>query len=145
MLDISKNLKYFFILPAALSVAAIIALALWQRNFLFAAFVLVACFLLFTWGNRRPNIRKFTVDEHGVHIENSKSTSYDQLFCFSVDKRHGEFSAIFLRYKRSFLPSFHLLAYTDDLPRIITVLAQYLAETEYEESPIDTVEKLIRF
>ena len=46
----------------------ILGIAIWQKNFLFATFIVVAEILLMTIGGKQPRLIRFRIDDRGFEI-----------------------------------------------------------------------------
>ena len=62
----------------------ILAFALWQQNFLFGVFVIIAEILLVIWANKKPEIVEFVVGEKGILVDEKRNYSYSEIENYSV-------------------------------------------------------------
>lgn len=124
----------------------VLGFAVWQKNFLFGFFVVIAEILILTWAGRTPKLRTFKIAEKGLEIVGQKMYSWNDLDSFSVDEnRDGENPRIVFRLKKIF----HA-ALTVGMPRsrreeIREQLISFLPEHEYEPSLIDGLERFFGF
>lgn len=125
-----------------------IAIALWQKNFLFAIFVIISVLLILFWGKQKPRDVEFTLDEHGLDIEKKKFYPYHSFEGFSVRPpitKDEEFTDLVLKFKARFRPYFKICIKTKDTEKFKKYTNQYLPEIEYEESVADHIAKILRF
>ena len=126
--------------------AAVALFALWQRNYLFAIFIGIAAALLLSWGRRFPATLKFSIEGHGVRIDSLKFLPWAELEYFAVNAREGELSEVVLKKRRhSATPFLRIHASTDELGTLRERLAKHLEEREYDESLVDSLERIIGF
>src|SRR3989344_6396423 len=62
----------------------LVVIALWQKNFLFAVFLIVAALLTITWARRLPKTTDFTLSEKGLDIGGKKFYPYEGLVGFAI-------------------------------------------------------------
>src|SRR3989338_4913901 len=79
-----KNLEWYFFVGATTLI--LIVFALWQKNFFFAVFILIATAMLFTYSRKKPQIVEFKINNEGIGIEND-FYKYETLESFTVRKR----------------------------------------------------------
>src|ERR1700739_3361867 len=63
----------------------ILGLAVWQKNFLFGFFIVVAEVLILSWANRTPPLIDFKLDEKGLLIGTEKQHAYSEFEAWSVE------------------------------------------------------------
>ena len=66
---------------------ALAGVALWQKNFFFAIFIVVAAAVLFAMSRRRPPVLDFRIDADGVTVVDRLSLPYDRLEGFATHRR----------------------------------------------------------
>ncbi len=127
----------------------VMALALWQKNFLFAVFVVIAEVLLVIWGDRKPIFIEMKLSREGLQIGEDKIYNYQDMESFALDQKHeSEWVGMVLKFKQIIRPKIKIMLPRVDLKRIVanlSSLAPGVKEVELEESLTDTVEKIIRF
>ena len=139
-------LKDFYWYWASLLVTAVLfALSLWQGNFLFAVFVVIAEFIVIRSGNEPPKSVRFSITKQGVQVGTHRLYTYDTLLGFAASDEPDGLSELFLQSKNKFSPVVKLHAYSYELEKIKTTLGEFLPELEYEETPFDAIAKIIRF
>lgn len=120
--------------------------AIWQKNFLFGVFVIVAEIAVFVLARRQPEIIEFKIDEQGVGIL-EKMFSYDELssFCLRPDNEDKNFQELILKKKVYFNPYVIILIDAKIVPRAQAILSQKLAEEPYQDSLLDILFRWLRF
>src|SRR3989344_1323822 len=124
----------------------LIAVAAWQRNFLFGFFVLIAEVLMLIWANRVPVTHEFTLTEKGLAI--GKKTFYPSadFESFSVDEHWSdEWPNFVIYFKRRFRPAVRVHVPHDRFEEIEQALRKIVPKIEHEETLIETIEHLIGF
>lgn len=125
---------------SVMAAIVLIGFALWQKNFLFAVFIVIAELVILNWAQRRPADTDFSLDDKGLVIGGRKVYSYDALAGFAVKDQE-----LILKKKSKLNPYFKILISEYDAGRIKDFLAQHLPEIEYEESLIEHLARLLKF
>ncbi len=135
---------YYFVTFAAL---ILIAVALWQNNFLFAIFLAIATILLFVWGAQRPPVRNFVITEKELQIDRVKTINFSDIKSFSIRGPRGEekFGELFIDLKASFRPDLHIHVLPESMEAVRAQLRHHLPEREHNDSLIDAVLRFLRF
>ena len=127
--------------------AVMIAFAVWQKNFLFGIFIIIAEVLVIIWGNNAPRLITFIFNEKGVGIKNGKFYPFAELETFSIDRAPEDemWDEIIFHFHDRFklpmkikFPKRHIEAVQKDMKEI-------LKEIDYEPTFFDSLEKLIGF
>lgn len=80
--------------------AAIIAFAVWQRDFLFGLFIIVAEILAIVWASRTPRMINFSLSDHDFLIDTMKHYRISEFESFSMNIDNEEiFSELILHPK----------------------------------------------
>ena len=119
--------------------AAIAGIALWQHNFLFFVFTLIATALALVWGTRRPRHFEFSLEKRGVRID-GKIYPYHDFDGFAID---GEI--LQLSTKSLLRPRFSIMIPEERAGDIHGHLLAFLPEIEYDESFIEALGRIARF
>lgn len=122
----------------------LLAVAVWQRNFLFGFFILVAEVLVLVWGNETPRQVQFEINAKGIRVDDKQFYTWNDLQAFSVDE-DDKLSAVFLDFKQRFKPSLRIYIPAEHLTEVKAALQAKVRETEYEPNLIDALENLFRF
>lgn len=127
--------------------ATIIAFAVWQRNFLFGLFVVIAEILVIIWGDRTPRMTTFILTEKGVGIEPGKFHPFAGMESFSVDEGHDDepWDNIIFHFHGKFKLPLIIKLPKEKLDEAKATIKKILKEVDYEPSFLDSLEKLIGF
>lgn len=127
--------------------AAIIALSVWQKNFLFGLFIVIAEILVIVWGNKTPRTVAFALTEQGIEIEGGKNYPFGEMDAFSVDVAHKDepWDTVIFHFRGKFKLPLMVKLPKEKLEKTKESVKQVLKETVYEPSLIDSLEKLIGF
>ncbi len=121
----------------------ILAIAVWQQNFLFGVFVIIAEMLILIWGNTRPRDVKFKITEKGINFGQHKFHPYGDFATFSIDEGvDGDWSEIYLVFKTKFHPPLNALIPNEKVESVRSRLKLFLKEIEHQMTLSDA---LIRF
>jgi hypothetical protein len=63
---------------------AVLALAIWQENYLFAIIVIIAEILVIVWANREPRTIHFNFTENGLVIDKRHDYRWEKLIGFGI-------------------------------------------------------------
>jgi len=125
---------------------AILSLAIWQKNFLFAAFIVLAEILTLTWGERPPKLLDFTLTEKGLTIGENTFYPLDNFKSFSVEQDdHENWAGIVLFFESHLRPSILVHTPHSETEEILKALRKKLKEVNWEPSLLDTLERFLRF
>lgn len=124
----------------------LVAFALWQKNFLFAVFVVIAMFLLFYWGRSEPRSVEFKLNEKGLEID-KKFHPYEDFVYFSVNENSeiNSLNQLNLKTKNRLRSLISIYVEKEKMGVVKKKLSRYLEEIKYEENLIDVFLKLFRF
>jgi hypothetical protein len=125
--------------------AAVTAFAIWDRNFLFGVFVVIAEILLIAWGNETPTTVNFTLTENDLSIGNAKNYQLNLFENFSANERGSDWTEIFFTFKTKLRTPLKILAPKTKIDEIRKGLKSLLREVEFEPSLLDSLEKIIGF
>ncbi|MDI6717813.1 MAG: hypothetical protein QMD86_02080 [Patescibacteria group bacterium] len=127
-------------------VAAIIlvAIGLWQKNFLFSIFVIIAELLFLYFSNSYPKIWDFKLDEKSLMI-GRKVYHYSEMEFFDIHPINDEFKELVFKMKSKANPYLKIFTHYDDEEKISEFLSDYLERQEISLSIIESFGKLIRF
>ncbi len=148
-----KDVSWYWI---SLIVAAILLiLALWQKNFLFAVFVVIAEAVVFSFANRFPAIWKFKIDGNGVSINfpddeigeknGEKFYSFNEINGFDIHPVDKEYKELVFKFESKFSSYLKINIFADDEPKISELLLKFLPREEIKISMSDILLKLIKF
>lgn len=122
-----------------LAIVCVAGFALWQHNFLFFVFTLIAGGLMLVWGRRRPRHFEFSLTERGISIDGAVRP-YRELESFAVSE-----DMLQLHPKSKLRPHISVIIPENRRAEIREYLLAYLPEIEYTESFIEALGHLLRF
>lgn len=127
--------------------AAIVAFAVWQRNFLFGLFIVVAEILFIIWGNRPPRNARFTADQDGISVTGAgeKLHLYKEFESMGVNPIGEGWSELVFIFRARFKTPLKTLIPNAELANLRANLKTVLREIPYEPTLLDSIEKLLRF
>ncbi len=125
----------------------LIAFALWQRNFLFAVFIVIATALLIYWGHRKPESIEFLFDEKGLMVRGNRS-DYKDMDGFTVrinEQEDNKWNELVLRVKSRFTQHMFIFIPKSETEQIRNFLSKYISEIEHEDSFVDVLADFLKF
>ncbi|HDH31692.1 MAG TPA: hypothetical protein ENH26_02880 [Candidatus Wolfebacteria bacterium] len=128
----------------------LIALALWQRNFLFVIFIIIAEIVVISLAGKHPPIWEFKINEKGIEIgqlnkKEKKFYSYKELESFDIHSIGEKYKELILKSQSRIKLLFKINIYSKDEEKIKKFLLKFLPQEEIQGSTIDSISKLIRF
>lgn len=125
---------------------AILAFAVWQKNFLFGFFIVAAESLLISWGNREPETVDFKIDDKGLYIK-EKFYPFTQITGFAnseLEASDKDYIETYIFFKNNLKFKTEIRWPKTDDEKIRTALRLKLKEYEYTPTWIDIVERILR-
>lgn len=124
----------------------ILGVAVWQKNFLFAAFIVLAEILVLTWGERPPRTLSFVLTEKGLTIGEDKFYPLGNFKGFSLDREsHDEWAGIILFFESHLRPSILVHAPHSETEEIAQALRKKIKELPWEPTLLDSLERFMKF
>ena len=124
--------------------AFFILAAIWQKNFLFAIFIIVAEAMMLYWARQLPPHIEFKLDDKGLLLGKNKFHAYEEMSGFSVIEKMGSWELI-LKTKERIQPFIKISIFENDAEDIKKLLKERLEEMEFPESIVDHISKIIGF
>ena len=138
-----KSVSWYWI--SIIISAAIIAFAIWERNFLFGIFIVVAEILFIAWGNEAPATVNFTLTESDLLIGETKHYQVKLFENFSVDELGGGWTELFFAFKTKLKMPIKIMLPKAKIEEVRKNLRTVLPEVEFKPSLLDSLEKIIGF
>lgn len=138
-----KEISWYWL--SIIIAALMIAFSIWERDFLFGFFVVVAEILLLVWGNRQPRIFTFILSETDFSIGNEKHYAIREFDAWSVGPDIHGFTEVIWNFKSRVKLPLKTLVPSETVQDIREHVKTFLRETEYQLSFLDAIEKLLRF
>ena len=140
----SKDISWYW--ASIIAAILILGFALWQKNFLFAVFILIAELLLLVWGNRAPQAIHFSLDATTLTVGGKSRYVLGDMEHFSiVENTSAEWVIVTLHPKRGVRLPVAIHAPKSQIAEIEKRLAAKMPKVEHEESFLDTLEKFLGF
>lgn len=140
---VEKSTTWYWVSMAIAIV--LIAIALWQKNFLFAVFVMIAELAVFMFAGEKPKMWEFTIDEVGVTIEGHKTYKYKDITLYDVHEFSDEYAELVLQTKSKvhhYVKIFIPVEYEEEIRE---VLDGKIKHGEIEVSLLETLERSLGF
>lgn len=125
--------------------AAIIAFAIWERNFLFGIFIVIAEVLFIAWGNETPATVHFILTENDLAIGEAKHYQVKLFESFSVNELNDDWTELFFTFKTKLRTPLKVILPKIKIEEVRKNLKPVLREVEFEPSLLDSLEKIIGF
>lgn len=139
-----KGVSWYWI--SIILAVIILGAAVWQKNFLFGLFVVVAEILLLAWANREPNLTSFTISEKGLSVGGQKFYALTDVESFSCEENNdSDWLNLFFQFRRRLKPPLKIRLPKKQFAEIRSALKTVLPQVEYQQSLLDTLEELIGF
>lgn len=138
-----KDVSWYWI--TIIIAALIIAFSVWERNFLFGFFIVIAEVLVITWGNQLPREVSFTLTDTQIEVGAAKFHSLKEFESWSTEEIEDGWAEIAFNFRAKLKTPLKILAPKDTLDEIRKNLKTVLKEIEHQNSFIDSIEKLLRF
>ncbi len=129
-----------------LGAAIIIGIALWQKNFLFAVFILIAALVMGFTGKRTPRDFSFELNTDSLTINDKKKIPYEKMSGFAIiENQNGEYNELFIKTKLILDGDVKIQIPKELTEAIKTALPPSVPEIEYEETLTDRLFKILHF
>lgn len=140
----AKDIAWYWV---SIGIALILLVfAVWQRNYLFAFFIIVAEILIIVWAEKEPPHWHFTVNEKGVHIKGHKSYSYHHIHSFHVYEHElSPWDELLFHLKGKVHPTLMVKFPKAQAREIRQALSRHIPYVEKEESFADVLRRYLRF
>jgi hypothetical protein len=125
--------------------ALIIAFSVWERDFLFGFFIVVAEILFIVWGSRVPHIVNFILTDNEIDIGGYKSHLLKEFESWSVNTNGEEWADIAFYFRSRLRTPLAIIVPEEKLAEIRADLKTILKEVEHDPTMIDSIEKFLRF
>lgn len=123
----------------------LIAIALWQKNFLFAVFIVIAELAVFMFAGEKPKMWKFTIDARGVTIEKHKTYKFKDIIQYDIHAFSDEYHELVLQTRSKVQHYIKIFIRVEDEEAIEDVLEGRVKRGEIEVSFIEVIERFIGF
>jgi len=138
-----KELEWYWL--SIIAAGILFLFALWQKNLLFAIFIVIAEIMLIVWANELPKNLQFKINKNGVQIGGLKSYYFEELGGFHICEKEGGWGELVLKTRNKLHAYVKILVFNKDIPEIKKFLKEKLPEMEYQESLSDHLGRRIGF
>lgn len=147
----SKNISWRWL--SLIAAIILFSLAMWQENFLFAIFIVIA-FLTINYSiGRFPIIWEIKINEKGIEIklpnsgEGKKFYPMENIEGFDIHEglSGAETKELVVKFKAKLSPLLKINIFEKDEEKIRNFLLKFTSEEEISQSAIDSFLKLIGF
>ncbi|MBI2888311.1 MAG: hypothetical protein HYY10_00115 [Candidatus Liptonbacteria bacterium] len=123
---------------------SLVAVAAWQRNFLFGVFVVIAEVLVLAWGSRTPPTISFLMNEKELVINKTERYPWEEFISFGTEDDRDPPTLTF-RFRHRVRPVLRILVPTTHFAAARGFAAWKLPQVNDPRSFIETLEELLRF
>lgn len=125
----------------------LLAVAIWQKNFLFGVFIVIAEILILIWGAKNPEILQFKITDEGLHLGKYNFYSISDIANFSITESIWPgFLVLKINIKKRLRPHLLILVPKEKIEIIRNLFSKKnIPEVEYEEHFLDSLQKLLKF
>jgi hypothetical protein len=139
-----KDVSWYWL--SVIVAVVVLSAAVWQKNFLFAAFIVFAEILILVWAGQKPKTIEFKLNEQGLTIGSRKFYPYAEIIGFSTDENGAdEWPGLIFRFQRRLQPTIRVKTPKDRFAEIEKVLAPIVKKIEFEESFLEVLERFLGF
>jgi hypothetical protein len=124
---------------------AALGVAVWQKNFLFGVFIVIAEILVLVWANRPPATRTFRLTDRELAVDDHTRYLMSDLQSFSVHEDGGDFPTLILVSAHRLRPAIKIKVAKDRLPAVEELLQTKAPRVAWENSFIDNLERFFDF
>ena len=137
-----KGLNWYWV--TIIVTIILLGISIWQKNFLFALFIVVAEVVLIFTANRIPPVWEFEISEQGVRIGEKKNYAYSHIEGFDIHPDTDEFNKLVLKLRARLRPYLIIRIPDTDSEEIEKRLEQILVRDSYEEPLSDVLSKILK-
>lgn len=126
----------------------LIALAVWQKNYFFAVFLVLAELMMLIWGSFEPPMVAFSLNQRGLTIGASKFYPFTDLKSWSADAQgffDPDWPDIIIHFHGHLRMPTKIKVPVALLTEVEKFLRPRVKEEPFEPSFVDVIEKLLGF
>ncbi len=138
-----KDISWYWL--SVIIAVILLSAAIWQKNFLFVIFIILAEILILVWANREPATIEFKLDEKGLTIAGKKFYPSSEMDAFGLKEESEEWSKLIFRFRRRFQPLLKIKIPRSRSAEIEKALTAVVKKTEFEDSFLDNLQKFLGF
>ncbi|MDP3725326.1 MAG: hypothetical protein Q8R20_02560 [Nanoarchaeota archaeon] len=138
-----KDVSWYWVVGTIATV--FILIAVWQRNFFFLIFLLIATPMMFFFGKRKPRVLTLSVNDEGVGLGKGMFYEYGGLEGYHVLENEDVLDQIVFKKKGTFNPFFRVLVDSETRARAEEILRDHLNTIDYEPTFLDIMSEWMGF
>ncbi len=124
----------------------LLTIAIWQKNLLFAFFILVAEVLMLVWGSQVPEVLEFSLGKEKLRIGDRKEYPLREISEYSLMDAERDPIPFILVFRNHYRPSVRVLVPKDKAEEARKYFREAnVKEVEHEHTLIDTLEDFLGF
>lgn len=123
-----------------------IAFAVWQRNFLFGLFIVLAEVLVLVSGSKSARMVQFMLTDKGLTVDDKTFYPVSEFSGFSIRPEHEsdeDWREIVLYLRKRLQPSVKVHVSSQEFAEIYENIAKVLSEEEWKASLLDAIQEFI--
>ena len=142
---IEKNVSWYWI--SIIIATLLIGFAVWQKDFFFGVFILIAEILIIVWSDKEPKIVSFTLTEKELIIDPGKIYELSNIEYFSVFEKNDDFplDEIIFKMKGKYKIPFVVQIPKQKIEEAKNIISKIVKEVPYDLSFIDSIQKISKF
>lgn len=135
------NAFYIITLSATL---VLLLFSVWQKDFLFGVFVILASGTILFLSTQRPENYKFKLTDDALVIGNNENIyPYHRFSHFNIYEYSPEEHELFLVFKKRLKPILRIRVYRSDIEKIKEFLPEHLPQKDTDPSLLDIFSKMV--
>jgi hypothetical protein len=138
-----KEVSWYWI--SIIVAALIIAFSVWQKDFLFGFFIVIAEILFIVWGNKVPKVILFRLTDTDLDIGGYKSHSLKEFESWSAQSDGVEWSDVIFYFRARLRTPLFVMVPDEKMPELRDSLKLVLKEIEHDPALVDSIEKFLHF
>lgn len=124
---------------------AFLGIAIWQKNFFFAVFIVIAEALVLHFAHQKPRTLEFKITEQGIDIEGDKLYLFKGLQSFWLRQKLDDLDELVIKTRSYFKSHLKIFLPPSKTEGVREMLRNYLPEEEHEDSLIELLSEWIGF
>lgn len=138
-----KDISWYWI--TIIVAACIIAFSVWEKNFLFGFFIVIAEILVIAWGNQTPRTVSFHLTDSGLAVGDHKFHSLKEFESWSAYDAGNDIFEMAFNFRAKLKTPLKLLIPAEKIDDVRKNLKLVLREVEHQITLIESIEKLLKF
>src|ERR1700733_6944474 len=127
-----KDISWYWI--TIIVAALIIAFSVWERNFLFGLFIVIAEILVIMWGSQEPRMVAFVLNDSGIEVGEHKFHALKEFESWSAIEIDNGWADLVFNFRAKLKVPLKVIVPHDMLDDIRKNLKTVLREVEHETS-----------